>query len=54
MKPRKLQKIGSSLFMSIPFEYCNNLNLTKGSVCNITITEEGNLLLKPKQNEETQ
>lgn len=51
MKPRKLQEINGTLYISVPFVYCKTMSLQKGDEMSIFIEDDGVLTLKPVRSE---
>lgn len=48
-RKRKIQKIGGSLWVSLPFEWAKHSSLQKGSKLNAMLSEDGKfLILKPE------
>lgn len=47
MNVRKIQKIGDSLAMIVPAEYCKKLNICKGSLMAVGCSDGKNIVITP-------
>lgn len=48
-KPRKTQKIQTSLWISLPYEWAAHHELERGQLIDVLLTPEQNLLLVPQE-----
>lgn len=51
MPQRKVQSIGYTLYVALPLVWADNANVSKGSIVEAYITENGDLIIKRKKKE---
>ena len=48
LKPRKINSINRSFFITLPIDWLNNNEIGKGDAVFLTVNEDNSLTLKPK------